>query len=104
MTDPLKDLLQRWRHEPTDDPSFNAGVWDRINRAESGQPAPVAVLPYRLLLPLAASLTLIASVAAGVSAGLSVTRTQTSDRMAAAYARSIDPILKAATDHAHHQP
>lgn len=104
MTDPLKDLLQRWRHEPAAEPMFNAGVWDRIHQADAGRPAPAAVLPFRLLLPIAASLTLIASVAAGVSAGLSVTRTQTSDRMAAAYARSIDPILKASTDHVHHQP
>lgn len=103
MTDPLNDLLQRWRHEPRPGPNFNAGVWERIRQADA-KPAGGAVLPFRLLLPLAASLTLIASVAAGVSAGLSVTRHQTTDRMATAYAQSIDPILKAATAHVHPQP
>ncbi|HEY0966504.1 MAG TPA: hypothetical protein VGD88_03855 [Opitutaceae bacterium] len=103
MTDPLKDLLQRWRHEPSAAPNFNAGVWARIDQAGT-QPAVATVIPFRLLLPLAASLTLIASVAAGVSAGLSVTRSQTAERMATSYARTIDPILKASTDHVHPQP
>lgn len=103
MTDPLKNLLQRWHHEPAPAPNFNAGVWERINQV--GEPAGGAtILPFRLVLPLAASLALIASVAAGVTAGLSVTRSQTADRMAASYARTIDPILKASTEHVHVQP
>lgn len=100
MTDPLKDLLQRWRHEPPPAPTFSAGVWARIEGADEA-PQESKVLPFRQWLPLAASLMLIASVAAGVSAGLSVTRSQTADRMAAAYARSIDPLLKASSDHVH---
>lgn len=101
MKDPLKDLLLRWRHEPPPAPTFQAGVWDRIAQASDALRG-ATVLPFRQLLPLAASLTLIASVAAGIGLGLSVTRSQTADRMAAAYARSIDPMLKATTDHVHH--
>jgi len=100
MKDPLQDLLQRWRHEPQASPDFQGGVWARIGQADAA-PRKVTVFPFRLILPLAASLTLIASVAAGVSTGLSVARSQTADRMAANYARSIDPLLKASNDHVH---
>lgn len=100
MTDPLQDLLQRWRHEAPPAPAFRDAVWARIAQAETASPV-APLIPFRLILPLAASLTLIASVAAGVGAGLSVARSQTADRMATAYARSIDPLLKSAGEHVH---
>lgn len=100
MTDPLHDVLQRWRAEPAQSPDFRAKVWARIAEAETTT-THGTVLPFRLILPLAASLTLIASVAAGIGAGLTSARAQTTDRMAAAYAQSIDPILKSTRDHVH---
>jgi hypothetical protein len=100
MKDPLQHLLQRWRPEPKASPGFAAGVWARIEQPDVA-PRAAPVIPFRFILPLAASLTLIASVAAGVRTGLSVARSQTADRMAANYARSIDPLLKASSDHVH---
>ena len=100
MTDPLHDVLQRWQPEPVPAPDFQAKVWARVAAAET-LPRRGTVLPFRLALPLAASLAIIASVAAGVGAGLTAARAQTTDRMAAAYAQSIDPILKSARDHVH---
>ncbi len=100
MIDPLNDVLQRWRPEPAQSPDFRAKVWARIAGTEV-TPTRATLLPFRLILPLAASLAIIASVATGVGAGLTAARAQTTDRMAAAYAQSIDPILKSTSDHVH---
>lgn len=98
----LSDLLRSTRIDPARDPQFEAAVWDRIRRGP-GQLSAAAgtTAAFRWALPLAASLALIASVATGIGAGLRVTRAQTNERMAEAYARTIDPILKAGQPHVH---
>lgn len=99
MSDSLSTLLRTWRHQPSDAPDFNAAVWARIRAQERAASMPLAVVrSFRWTLPLAAGFTVIASVAFGVGAGLAVSRSQTADRMAAAYARSIDPILMSGSD------
>jgi hypothetical protein len=83
--DPLSDLLKTWRHEPPAEPGFNAGVHARLARA---RPETNVVSFYRWALPLAASVALILGVGSAVQAA----RHQHADRMAAAYAQSIDPL------------
>ncbi len=83
--DPLSDLLKSWRHEPPASPRFNAGVWARLASVrEQTNPAYF----YRWALPLAASVAL----ALGVGSAVQVVRHQHVDQMAAAYARSVDPL------------
>lgn len=89
-SDPFSALLQTWKTRPAPDPAFAAGVWDRVR---SGRPTtrPASLLPFPIALPLAASL----AVMIGVGAALSVNQHQTTDAMAAAYARTIDPLQMA---------
>lgn len=83
--DPLSDLLKSWQHEPPAEPRFNAGVWARL--ASAREETSLAYF-YRWALPLAASLAL----ALGVGSAVQVVRHQHADQMAAAYARSVDPL------------
>jgi hypothetical protein len=102
--DPISALLARWRHNPAPDPGFPEGVWARIDAAREIQaPRPATLrLRFPLALPLAAAL----AVMAGVGAGVAANRAEATDRFAAAYARSIDPLqmsaLPAGPAHAHH--
>ena len=83
--DPLSDLLKSWRHEPPAAPRFNAEVRARLaaTREETNFGS-----FYRWALPLAASVALL--LGAGTAA--QVARHQHADQMAAAYARSVDPL------------
>ena len=83
--DPLSDLLKSWRHEPPAAPRFNAGVWARLASVREE----TSLLPfYRWALPLAASVALLL----GIGSAVQVARHQHADQMAAAYARSVDPL------------
>lgn len=91
--DELSALLRRWRHDPAPDPRFAAGVWQHIRTAEPvASPSRAGELlrfPLRFALPIAAGFAVIL----GITAGLASSRSQATERMATAYARTIDPIL-----------
>lgn len=99
--DPLSATLQTWRHEPAAAPDFNKDVWARIHSAESVRPA-ATVFHFPSALPLAACLAILFSLAAGTGGAFALNRTLTTDRMAAAYVRTIDPVQMTATQtHSH---
>ncbi len=83
--DPLSDLLKTWRHEPPAEPRFKAGVWTRI---ETGREKSRTAAFYRWALPLAACL----AVVLGVGSAMLEVRQKHTDRMAAAYVRTVDPL------------
>ena len=99
--DPLQPLLASWEHSPSDASDFNAGVWARLQSGERARTfAPIIRFPW--LLPLAASVTVLLSVAAGTGSALALNRAQSAERMASAYVRSVDPVqMLAAHDHPH---
>lgn len=99
--DPLSSTLHTWSHEPAPAPDFNDRVWARIRSAEVS-PKQGTLLHFHLALPMAASIALILSIAAGTGGAFALNRTRTTERMAAAYVRSIDPVqMTASTTHAH---
>ncbi|CAM3122745.1 hypothetical protein [Rariglobus hedericola] len=103
--DPLPSTLQTWKHEPAPDAGFNDRVWARIRSCETT--APSIVLRFPGALPLAASLAVLLAAAAGTTTAFALNRSQSTERMAAAYARSIDPILMTdsrAVPHTHPHP
>jgi hypothetical protein len=100
--DPLHDLLQTWQHRPVQNPHFNSGVWARLAeepaKGVQSRSGWAQLLPFfseswsRGGLSLAASVLIVLSVALGSGAALvydSFTRDQ---RMATAYAHTIDPL------------
>jgi hypothetical protein len=95
--DPLSPLLGSWKHSPSPSPDFAEGVWSRIRTAETAAPASIIRFPFAIPLPLAASVAVTLSILAGTVAALGVSRAQTTDRMAAAYVRTIDPIQMTTT-------
>lgn len=102
--DPLSATLQSWRHEATPTADFNASVWSRIRSATPGTstaPAAARIFHFPGALPLAASLAIILSLAAGTGGAVALNRTITTDRMAAAYVRTIDPVQMTAPDGVH---
>jgi hypothetical protein len=100
--DPLSTTLQTWRHEPAPAPAFNHEVWARIRSVETRTARRYAALiPFHAALPLAASLAILLSVAAGTAGAFALNRTIRTDRMAVAYVRSIDPIQMTALNGAH---
>jgi hypothetical protein len=102
--DPLSPLLGSWKHSPAPAPDFAKDVWSRIRTAESAAPAePASVIrfPFAIPLPLAASVAVTLSILAGTLAALGVNRSQSADRMAAAYVRTIDPIQMTTGAHGH---
>ncbi|PTY03807.1 hypothetical protein DB347_21505 [Opitutaceae bacterium EW11] len=102
--DSLSDLLRSWRYQPPAEPEFNAQVWARLQEAERG-PAKLSFFPAfaRWSLPLAASITVIISAVLGSTAALAYNTAERDDRMASAYARSIDPLQRAPSAPMHHQ-
>lgn len=99
--DPLRSVLGTWRHDPAPAPEFSKDVWSRIRAAETA-PAPAGIIrfPFALPLPLAASIAMIFAGLAGTGAALAFNRAQSTDRMAAAYVRMIDPV-QMTSDHTH---
>jgi hypothetical protein len=104
---PLSSLLARWRHEPAPDAGFAEGVWLRIDDASSRpgrRPIMAELLSFSKALPLAAAF----AVMAGIGAGVLANRAEATDRFAAMYARSIDPLqmsaLPAGPAALHHHP
>ena len=92
--DPLSRVLQSWQHDPAPSPDFNKAVWARIDAAEKA-PAPSWISQLFLFprqLPLAASFAVLLAGLAGTGAALTLNHGQSTDRMAAAYVRSIDPL------------
>lgn len=102
--DPLASTLRTWRHEPAPAPGFDKAVWARIRSAETAAPARTAsILHFPSSLPFAAGLAVLLSIAAGTGTAFALNRTLSTDRMAAAYVRNIDPVQMTATDaHASH--
>jgi|SRR5882724_3097922 len=100
--DPLRDLLQTWQHRPEQDPHFNAGVWSRLAEepAKGVQPSSrwAYLLPFSLeswsrgSLSVAASVLIVLSVALGSGAALAYDSLTRDQRMATAYAHTIDPL------------
>jgi hypothetical protein len=107
MTDPdLSDILQSWQRETPPAPRFNAEVWARIEAARDAPWAAAAGLAARFglpaqtlrwALPLGASIAL--TLAAGLGAGMGYVQGSRvyTDRMAAAYVRTIDPMQQVGT-------
>lgn len=95
--DPLSPLLRGWKHTPAPAPDFRDQVWSRI-RSSSSAAAPSNILRFPSALPLAASLAILASVAAGTGTAFALNRTLSTERMAVAYVRTIDPVQMTATD------
>ena len=108
MHDPdpkLSNVLKTWKHDPAPAPGFTDTVWSRIHRdapAQTPVPAPAHILRFPLPLSLAASISVILAVLAGTGAGLALNHSRATDRMAAAYVRSIDPLQMTATPPASH--
>ena len=93
--DPLTSLLASWRHNPAPASDFNAGVWARIQAGEHARPlAPIVQFPW--VLPLAASVAVLLSIAGGTGWAIALNEAQSADRMASAYVRSIDPVQMSA--------
>jgi hypothetical protein len=104
---PLSSLLQSWRAAPAriGDEEFAAGVWRRLGagtearagggteaRTEAGARAALAWLLRLPASPLAACFLVIASALAGGGAALACNHATKTERMAAAYVRTIDPL------------
>jgi hypothetical protein len=83
--DPLSDLLRAWRHEPPEAPGFQSGVWARLN---AGRELSRFDSLQRWALPLAAGLALLA----GTGAAVREAHRRDTDRMAAAFVRTVDPL------------
>src|SRR5690606_37960582 len=100
--DPLSSTLHTWHHEPTSAPEFNDHVWARLRAADT-RPARASTtfLRFPAALPLGASLALLFAVAAGTGGAVALNRTVTTERMAAAYVRTIDPVQMTAVAHPH---
>jgi len=94
-TDPLSSLLASWRHDPTPAADFNAGVWARIQAGEQARPR-AAIVRFPWALPLVASVAVLLSIAGGTGWALVLNESQSADRMASAYVRSIDPVQMSA--------
>ncbi len=84
--DPLDNLLQEWHPQPSAQPEFSSKVHGRLANDEASKGA--TILRFPAALPLAASLAIVA----GTVAGISVNDNRNEQRMADAYARSIDPV------------
>ena len=102
--DPLSRVLKSWKHAPPPSPDFAKTVWAHIDAAE---PAPAPSFFAQLLylprqLPITASFAVILAVLAGTGAALTINHEQATDRMAAAYVRSIDPLQMTADTTAAH--
>jgi hypothetical protein len=95
-------MLQTWRHTPAPDPDFNRTVWAHIKSAPSAQ-SWSELFHFPGALPLAASLAIVCALAAGSGGAVALKRSMTSDRMATAYVRSIDPVQMTATASHIHQ-
>jgi hypothetical protein len=98
--DSLSTLLKTWRHKPNEEPGFSQNVWAQI-RAEQGRPAETSFLAQllafpsrgsRWAMPAAASILLLFSLATGSGVAYAYSSLTRNDRMAAEYARSIDPL------------
>ncbi len=102
--DPLSPLLRGWEHKPSPAPDFRDQVWGRIRSAETAAPARIAsILRFPSALPLAASIAVLLSIAAGTGTAFALNRTLSTDRMAVAYVRTIDPVqMTAGGSHATH--
>jgi hypothetical protein len=91
--DPLASTLRTWRHTPAPAPAFRDQVWARIHTsADTALARHATLLRFPSALPLAASLAILASIAAGTGTAFALNRTLSTDRMAAAYVRTIDPV------------
>ena len=108
MHDPdpkLSHVLKTWKHAPDPAPGFNDSVWTRIHRGASAQissTAPARILRFPFPLSLAASFAVILAVLAGTGAGLALNHSSATERMAADYVRSIDPLQMTADAPAPH--
>ena len=105
--DPISLLLKKWRHQPREAPDFNRSVWARLQakpaEEESNQPGRLLPFPFasaRWAMPFAASLFVLLSLAAGSGAAFAYESINRDERMAAEYARNIDP-LQMTNPHSH---
>lgn len=105
----LSQVLKSWEHEPRPAPRFNAEVWARIEAAREAPWTAAAIIArglgipaqhFRWVLPLGASVVLALAATLGVGVGYLQTSRARTDRMAAAYVQTIDP-LQMAPPHQH---
>jgi len=94
-SDQLPEILQRWQPTPSPQPRFGEDVSARA--ARESHPSRGNILPFRVLLPLAAAIAIMI----GSVSGLNFSRSQHQSAMADAYARSIDPMQLTSMDHLH---
>lgn len=94
---PLSDRLREWTGQaPAFDPAFSARVQSRLRAAPPAG--------WTGAFRLAAAACVLLGVGLGVAGGLRAPAGPSNDRLAAAYARSIDPLLMtagSAAGHAH---
>ena len=97
----LSRALKNWRHDPPPAPRFNAEVWARIEAARTAPWSAAAIIArglgipaqhFRWALPLGASIVLTMAAMLGVGVGVLQTARARTDRMAAAYVQTIDPL------------
>ncbi len=91
MQDPesLSPLLRSWQVKPAPCQDFACQVWQRIRHAER------PTLAHRSwFFPAAAAAAVVLSIIAGSGAAFALDSLDRDERMAAAYAHSIDPLLK----------
>ncbi len=102
----LTRVLKSWEHEPRPAPRFNAEVWTRIEAAREAPWTAAAIIArslglpaqyFRWALPLGASIVLALAATLGAGVGILQTSRQQTDRMAAAYVQTIDPLQMSAT-------
>lgn len=101
---PLSRVLKSWQHDPAPSPDFNKAVWACIDAPEQ-IPAPsflAQLFHFPRQLPLTAGFAILLAAFAGTGAALSLGHGQSTDRMAAAYVRSIDPLQMTDTSPASH--
>ena len=99
-SDPLHSLLASWRHEPATDSDFNTRVWARIQADTQARPL-APILRFSWALPMAASVTMLVSIAGGAGWALALNEAESAEQMAAAYVRSIDPVQMSTAENAH---
>ena len=105
--DPLALLLKKWRHQPREVPDFNRSVWARLQAKPAtedssllGRLLPFPLASTRWAMSVAASLLVLLSLAAGSGAAFAYESINRDERMAAEYARNIDP-LQMTNPHSH---
>ncbi len=91
----LDHLLDQWQPGLAPSPEFHRHVWARVRATNTSL---ARILRFPLTLPLAACLAL----ALGAATAFQLQQRRTNERMALAYAQSIDPFHQSPGEFHHH--